>query len=296
MIIDAFNIISLMSVFVLIALGLHFTFGMLGLVNLVHGELMLIGAYTAFVVGAAAGTTWAGVVAAPVVAGAVGLALERVVLRFLYHRPLDSLLATFGLAVIIRQTVQLLFSPNPRRVPDPLRGSIELFGINFPRWRLLVAVLVVALVVAVWAFLHRTGIGLRARAAVVNPDLAETVGLGVGRIRALLFVVGAAIAGLAGALLAPIQTIDPQFGLLFLVNSFLVVILGGPGSLGGLVASGVFLGGSLAVMQFYIPTVFAQIIVLVIAVVGVRLRPALVAGLAEWRSRRRPQPATTPSS
>jgi branched-chain amino acid transport system permease protein/urea transport system permease protein len=284
--IDAFNVVSLIAVFVLISLGLHFTFGMLGLVNLVHGELLLIGGYATYAVAELTGNVLLGMLAAPVVAGLVGLAMERGVLRFLYQRPLDSLLATFGLAVIIRQAVQLVYTSSPRNVPDLLRGSWLILGVNIPRWRLVLAVLAAVLVIGAWWLLARTRFGLRARAVVANPDLAETTGLDVGAMRAGLFTIGAALAGLAGGALAPVSTLDPQYGLLFLVNAFLVTILGGPGSLTGLVAAAAVLGGSLALLQFVIPTVFAQILVLVIAVVGVRLRPLVVAALAERRSHR----------
>ena len=227
--VDAFNAISLIAVFVLISLGLHFTFGMLGLVNLVHGELLLIGGYATYAVAGLTGSVLVGMLAAPVVAGLVGLAMERGVLRFLYQRPLDSLLATFGLAVIIRQAVQLIYTSSPRNVPDLLRGSWTILGINIPRWRLVLALLAVLLVIGTWWLLGRTRFGLKARAVVANPDLAESVGLDVGAMRAGLFTIGAALAGLAGGVLAPVSTLDPQYGLLFMVNAFLVTILGGPG-------------------------------------------------------------------
>ena len=174
--VDAFNVISLIAVFVLISLGLHFTFGMLGLVNLVHGELLLIGGYATYAVSELTGSVIAGMLAAPVVAGLVGLAMERGVLRFLYQRPLDSLLATFGLAVIIRQAVQLIYTSSPRNVPDLLRGSWTILGINMPRWRLVLALLAVLLVSGTWWLLGRTRFGLKARAVVANPDLAEIGG------------------------------------------------------------------------------------------------------------------------
>jgi urea transport system permease protein len=282
---NAFSVLSLASIFVLIALGLHFTFGLLGLVNLAHGEFLLVGAYVAYAVQQATGSTVAGVLLAPLGAALLAFVVERLFLRLFYERPLDSLLATFGLAVIVRQGVQLLYSSVPRQVRDPLRGSFTLFDINIPRWRLLILVVDVVLVVGIAALLSRTRFGLRARASVRNPVLAETMGIDVGWVRASLFALGSAVAGLAGALLAPISTLDPQFGLLYLVNAFLVVILGGVGSLTGLVVGGVVLGSSLALLQFVIPTVLAQIVVLVIAVLGVRLRPFLVEGVGARRAR-----------
>lgn len=284
--VDSFNVVVLASVFILIAVGLHFTFGLLNVVNLVHGELILVGAYTAFQVQEWTGSVVVGMAVAPLVAGAVGVAMERGILRFLYERPLDSLLATFGLAVITRQVVQLVFSPNPQTVNDPIGGSFVVAGFNIPWWRLVIVLVVVLVVVALSQVMTRTTFGLNARATVANPMLAETMGINTGLVRAGLFAVGSAIAGLAGAMLAPINTLNPQFGLLFLVNSFLVVIVGGKGSLRGLIAAGIVLGGSLAVLQFMISTVFAQIIVLLIAIVGVRLRPEIGLRLATWRQRR----------
>lgn len=283
---DSFNVVVLIAVFTLIALGLHFTFGLLNVVNLVHGEFLLIGAYTAFQIQETTGSVVLGMLLAPVVAAVLGFLVERGILRFLYQRPLDSLLATFGLAVIIRQTVQLIYSSNPRTVDDPIGGSFIVAGLNIPWWRLVIVLATAALVALVWAMLTKTEFGLHARATVRNPALAETMGISTGAIRASLFAIGSGMAGLAGALLAPINTLDPQFGLLFLVNSFLVVILGGQGSLRGLVVAGVVLGGSLAALQFVISTVFAQIVVLLIAIIGVRLRPVLAVTIEQRRDRR----------
>ncbi|HUG29717.1 MAG TPA: branched-chain amino acid ABC transporter permease [Candidatus Limnocylindria bacterium] len=293
---DSFNVVVLIGVFVLISLGLHFTFGLLNVVNLAHGEFLLIGAYTAFQVQEATGNVVLGILLAPVVAGTVGILIERGILRPLYERPLDSLLATFGLAVIIRQVVQLIYSANPRTVQDAIGGSIAVAGFNVPWWRLVVVIATVGLVALVSVILARTSFGLHARATVRNPALAETMGINVGLMRAALFALGSAVAGLAGALLAPINTLDPQFGLLFLVNAFLVVILGGQGSLRGLVIAGALLGGTLSILQFVISTVYAQIIVLVIAILAVRLRPVLAARIAAYRDRRSPAQGPGPGS
>jgi urea transport system permease protein len=269
-----------------VATGLHFTFGMLNVVNLVHGELILIGAYTTLQMQKTTGNVLLGMALAPLLAGLVGLAMERGVLRFLYERPLDSLLATFGLAVIIRQVVQFIFSPNPQTVRSPIGGSFLLGGFNIPWWRLIIVLVTGGLLVGLIQFLKRSRFGLHARATVANPVLAETMGINCGAVRAGLFALGSAIAGLAGAMLAPISTLNPQFGLLFLVNSFLVVIIGGKGALRGLVVAGLVLGGTLAALQFLMSTVLAQILILAIAIVGVRVRPLL--GLVREERERRP--------
>lgn len=282
---DAFNVVALIAVFVLISLGLHFTFGLLDIVNLAHGEFILVGAYTAFELQESTGSVVLGMVAAPFVAALVGVAVERGILRFLYDRPLDTLLATFGVALVLRQIVQLIYTANPRTVDDPIGGSFVLAGMNVPLWRMTLVISSIVLVGLVALLLDRTKFGLHARATVRNPTLAETMGIRTSSMRTRLFAIGSGLAGLAGALIAPIATLNPSFGSLFLVNSFLVVILGGRGSLAGLVSAAVVLGGSLAVLQFWISTVYAQIIVLVIAIVGVRLRPIITARLAARRER-----------
>jgi len=283
---DSFNVVVIGAVFVLISLGLYFTFGLLDVVNLAHGGLILIGAYTALQMEAWTGSVLFGMAAAAITAGLVGVAMERGILRFLYERPLDSLLATFGLAVIIRQVVQLLYSANPRTVPDPIGGSFSFLELNIPWWRLMIVIITALFVVAVLILMERTRFGLRARATVRNPHLAETQGVNIGWYRAAMFAIGASLSGIAGAVLAPINTLNPQFGLLFLVNSFLVVILGGKRSLRGIVVAGLVLGGSLGVLQFIISTVIAQIVVLVLAIAAVRLRPVVERQVGEWRQRR----------
>ncbi len=297
--VDSFNIIVLAAVFVLIALGLHITFGMLGVLNLAHGEFLLIGAYTAFQIQETTGSVVLGMALAPIVAGIVGVIVERSILRFLYQRPLDSLLATFGVSLIIRQTIQLRYSANPRTVTDPIGGSFVIAGYNIPWWRFVIVIATIALVTATLALINRTRFGLNARATIRNPVLADTMGINTATVRTALFALGAAMAGIAGALIAPINTLNPSFGVLFLVNSFLVVIIGGQGSLRGLVTAAVLLGGSLAILQFLISTVFAQILVLVIAIIGVRTRPLIVDAvnrrkdrLAFLRSRRRRTPVS----
>lgn len=280
--VDSFNAVVLVAVFVLISLGLHYTFGLLGIVNLMHGEFILVGAYTAFQIQEMTGSVILGIVAAAFVGGVLGLLTERGILRFLYDRPLDTLLATFGAAIVVRQIIQLIYTANPRTVTDPIGGSFVLVGFNIPWWRFVIVLSAIVLVAFVSLGMNRTRFGLYARATVRNPDLAETMGINVGVMRAALFTIGSGLAGLSGALIAPINTLTPSFGLLFLVNAFLVVILGGQGSLRGLVVAAAVLGGSLAILQFLMSTVMAQIIVLVVAIVGVRVRPIL----SEWLKQR----------
>ena len=281
--VDSFNVVALIATFALISIGLHLTFGLLNIVNLMHGEFILIGAYATFELKDTLGGVGPAMVAAPLVAAFVGAVLERTVLRFLYGRPLDTLLATFGLALVIRQVVQLKYSANPRQVADPIGGSFVVAGFNIPWWRLVVVIVAIAAIAGLVAVLS-TRLGVKWRATVANPDRAETLGVDTRQSRTAMFALGCGLAGLAGALLAPLNTLTPQLGTRFLINSFLVVILGRQGSLRGLVIAAIVLGGTLGTLQFQISTVYAQIVTLLVAILATRLRPVVADSVARLRA------------
>jgi len=267
---DGFAVVSLAATWVLIALGLHVTFGMLGVVNLAHGEFLLVGAYVALLVHALTGSILLGVLLAGPVTAMLGWLTDRLVLRRLGDRLLDTLLATFGVGIVLRQGIQLVAGPNLRTLPDPIGRSLLLGPMIVPAWRLTLTGLTLLLTLALLLVLTRTHTGILWRAVTSNPTLAATLGADVLRARTLLFALGAGLTGLAGAILAPLASVSPQFGTRFLVPAFVVVILGGAGSLGGLVLAGVALGGALGVLQFLIDPVSAQIAVLLLAIVLLR--------------------------
>jgi urea transport system permease protein len=267
---DGFAVVSLAATWVLIALGLHVTFGMLGVVNLAHGEFLLVGAYVALLAHALTGSVLLGVLLAGPVTAMLGWLTDRLVLRRLGERLLDTLLATFGVGIVLRQGIQLVAGPNLRTLPDPIGRSLLLGPLVVPAWRLTLTGLTLLLTLALWLVLTRTRTGILWRAVTSNPTLAATLGADVLRARTLLFALGAGLTGLAGAILAPLASVSPQFGTRFLVPAFVVVILGGAGSLGGLVLAGVVLGGGLGVLQFFIDPVSAQIAVLLLAIVLLR--------------------------
>ena len=269
---DGFAVIALAATWVLVALGLHFTFGMLGIVNLAHGEMLLVGGYVALVVRMSGRPMVVAIVLGAVVAALIGAAMDVAILRRLRARPLDTLLATFGVAVVLRQSIQLLAGPNPRALIDPIGRSLDLAGMLIPAWRGVVVLLTLLLVVSLHILLASTPLGVTWRAVAAAPVLAASFGLRAQRTRTVIVAVGSGLAGLAGALLAPLSTLTPQFGTRFLVPAFLVVILGRAGSFMGLVAAGVILGGSLAAAQFAIDAVAAEILVILLAIVLLRLR------------------------
>lgn len=269
---DGFAVITLAATWVLVALGLHFSFGMLGIVNLAHGEMLLVGAYVALVVHTTGRPMVVAIVLGAVAAALIGAAMDAVILRRLRARPLDTLLATFGVAVVLRQTIQLLAGPNPRALVDPIGRSLDLAGMVIPAWRGVIVLLTLLLVVSLHVMLTRTPLGVNWRAVAAAPRLAASFGLRAQRTRTSIVAVGSGVAGLAGALLAPLSTLTPQFGTRFLVPAFLVVILGRAGSVLGLATAGAILGGALAAAQFAIDAVAAEILVILLAVVLLRLR------------------------
>lgn len=254
----------------LVASGLALTFGLLGVINLAHGELLLLGAYTLLAAERAGLGFWAGLALAPLLVGLLGLALELLVVRRLRERPLDTLLATWATALVIRQTIVALFGPAAYTVPPPIPGSVELLGVPYPAHRLLVmglALLVGGLLA--WLLLA-TRLGLAIRGTVADRTLAAASGLPVRRLDATAFALGAGLAGLAGAATAPLVSVDPQMGLGFLLPAFLAVLVApGGGPAGTMLGAGLVGGGESLVAAFASPVV-AQLAVLALAVVLLR--------------------------
>lgn len=283
---DVFAVVALAATWILIALGLHLTFGLLGIVNLAHGEFLLVGAYVAFAISAATGSVLLGVLIAGSVTALLGALLDAIVLRRLRARLLDTLLATFGAAVVMRQGIQLIAGPNPRALLDPISRSAVIGGVIVPGWRLAIVMVTLVLVLVLARLLSATDLGIQWRAVAGNARLATTLALDVDRTRTVVFAVGCGVAGLAGAMLAPVSTLSPQYGTRFLVPAFLVVILGGVGSLKGLVIAGAVLGATLGALQFRVDGVNAQMLVVLLAVVLLRAREPLRAMRALRHSRR----------
>lgn len=273
-IVTALNGLSLASILIMVAMGLAVIFGLLRVINLAHGDFFMAGMYSVVAVQAAVHSFWLGVLAAVVVVGAIGLLVERGVIRWLRDRPLDTLLATWGVGIVIREVVKLIFGGGFRQVSNPLPGEISLGGVGYPAYRLLLIGVTALLLLAVAAWLYRSRAGLRLRAMLEDPGTAGAFGIDQQRMTTVAFVVGAAMAGLAGALMAPLVTVSPEVGLIFLARAFLVVVVGGMGTIAGLLGGGVLIGGGGAVSGFFLSPTNAEAIILLIAIVILRLRPS----------------------
>jgi urea transport system permease protein len=267
------NGLMLASTLALVAIGLAIIFGLLRVVNLAHGELFIIGGYVVFAVHSAGASPWVGVLLAPLVVGAIGVVLDRGLLRHLYDRPLDTLVVTWGLSIALREILKLLFGADTKNVPVPVPGRVDLLGVAYPTYRLVLIATSAVVVAAVLVCFARTAFGAKVRAVVQNRDMAEAMGIASHRIDAVVFAVGAALAGLAGAMLTPLLGLRPEVGLFYLARSFLVVIIGGVGSLAGTVGGAAVIGTGEAGISHFTRPVLAQSLLFLAAIVLIRIRP-----------------------
>jgi len=283
-----FNGVSLASVLLIMSLGLAVIFGLMGIINMAHGEMLMLGCYTAYVMQELfakhlpAYQDYYFVVALPlsvVVAGLVGLLLERVLLRRLYGRPLETLLVTWGLGMVLQQAARLYFgdqtSVNP---PSWFRGGFEVLpGLVLPYSRLFIIALSIACLAGVYALLSRTEIGLRIRAVMQNRNMASCLGISTRRIDGLTFAFGTALAGLAGCAIALIGTVEPELGKKYVVDAFMVVVLGGVGNLMGTVLAALGIGLSSKLLEPSIPgtaaAVYAKVAILGLVIFFLQFRP-----------------------
>jgi urea transport system permease protein len=282
---QVFSGVSLGSVLLLAALGLAITYGLMGVINMAHGELIMIGAYGTYVVqnlfrvhmpGLFDWYLIAAVPAAFIAAGAVGMLLERTVIRFLYGRPLETLLATWGISLFLIQTMRTVFGAQNVQVENPVwmsGGIAAASNLVLPWNRIVIIGFACAVLLAVWLALARTRLGLFVRAVTQNRDMASCVGVHTGRIDMWAFGLGSGIAGLAGCALSQIGNVGPDLGQSYIVDSFMVVVLGGVGQLVGTVYAAFGLGVMNKFLEVWSGAVLAKIMVLVFIIIFIQKRP-----------------------
>ncbi len=280
-----FQGLSLGSVLLLAAVGLAITFGVMGVINMAHGELVMLGAYTTFVVQqlfrdfAPGGLDYSLAVAVPaafLVAGAAGVAIERSVIRWLYGRPFETLLATWGLSLILQQLVRTVFGPTNREVSSPswLSGAFETAtGLVLPYNRVAIIIFSLLVVAGIALVLRRTALGLYMRAVTQNRSMASSMGIRTGWVDAATFGLGAGIAGVAGVALSQIDNVSPNLGQAYIVDSFMVVVFGGVGNLWGTLVGAMSLGVINKFLEPFAGAVLAKILVLVAIILFIQKRP-----------------------
>jgi urea transport system permease protein len=276
--------ISLGSVLLLAAIGLAITFGVMGVINMAHGEMVMLGAYTTFVVQEIIRQNYPGLfdwslaIALPLAflfTGLVGVAIERGIIRFLYGRPLETLLATWGLSLIIQQAVQRVFTANIREVGNPswMSGSFELGGLAITWNRFYIVIFSLMVFFCLLTLLKYTSIGLHMRAVMQNRRMASAMGIRTPLVDAMTFGLGSAIAGLAGVALSQIGNVSPNLGQGYIIDSFMVVVFGGVGNLWGTFVGALTLGIANKFIEPYAGAVLGKIIILVLIILFIQRRP-----------------------
>ena len=243
----AFDVLAFISVMVLIVLGLGVIASMMGIFNFAHGEFVLLGAYTVYLFESFGLSAWAGILAAPVVLALIGL--------------------------VIREIVRGLLGGHYKSISEPIAGVFTVFGVDVSAWRTIIVLTTVTIVAGTWLFLARTSVGLQVRGSLENPNLARACGISTTRLYACTFAFGAALAGLAGALIVPLYQLSADIGTRFLVQAFLSVMLGGVGTFEGPVLGAAVVGTTAAGLPWIVIPVLADPLVFVIALIIVKLRP-----------------------
>jgi urea transport system permease protein len=276
--------LSLGSVLLLAAIGLAITFGVMGVINMAHGEMVMIGAYTTFVVqewiraNNPALFDYSLFIAIPLaflITGAIGVLVERVIIRHLYGRPPETLLATFGLSLILQQAVRSLFGANNREVGAPafMSGFFEVGGLSITSGRMWIIIFAMAVFAALLAVLRMTSFGLRMRAVTQNRRMASSMGIDTNRIDALAFGLGSGIAGIAGVALSQIDNVSPNLGQSYIIDSFMVVVFGGVGNLWGTLVAALSLGIANKFLEPFAGAVLGKILLLVFIILFIQKRP-----------------------
>jgi urea transport system permease protein len=273
--------LSLGAVLVLAAIGLAITFGVMGVINMAHGELMMLGAYTTYVMQQLLPnylgiSVLLSIPAAFVISALVGIAIERGIIRFLYGRPLETLLATFGVSLILQQSVRSIFSPLNRSVatPDWMSGSWQINDFLSLTWnRFYILVFCLLVFVLLLQILKRTRLGLEVRAVAQNRNMAKAMGIPTAKVDAMTFGLGSGIAGVAGVALSQITNVGPNLGQAYIVDSFMVVVFGGVGNLLGTLVAGFSLGIANKFLEPFSGAVLAKILVLVFIILFIQKRP-----------------------
>ncbi|OJU20521.1 MAG: urea ABC transporter permease subunit UrtB [Afipia sp. 62-7] len=276
--------LSLGSVLLLAAIGLAITFGVMGVINMAHGEMVMIGAYVTFVVQDLIRTNYPGLfdysllIAVPLaflIAGLIGILIERTVIRFLYGRALETLLATWGVSLVIQQAVRTLFGPTNREVGNPswMSGSFDIGQLTITYNRLWIVVFPIAVFVILQAMLRFTALGLEMRAVTQNRRMAASMGIPTSRVDALTFGLGSGIAGIAGVALSQIDNVSPNLGQSYIIDSFMVVVFGGVGNLWGTLVGALSLGMANKFLEPVAGAVLGKIAILVLIILFIQKRP-----------------------
>ena len=266
--------LSVSAILLIAALGLSIIFGFMRVINMAHGELIMIGAYTTYLVSTVAELPfYIAIIASFIVSALVGVLMEVTVIRRLYGRPLETILATFGLSIILQQIIKIIFGTGAKSVTNPIPGSIQLGDIVLPHFRLFIISICIALILFTAYLLTKTKLGTKIRTVSQNRQMSECLGINTARVDMYTFAYGCGLAGIAGAVLAPLKTISPTMGFDYLIDSFMVVVIGGIGSIAGTTLGSIIIGESQQLLSTVGTETMAKILVFVLIILVIRFRP-----------------------
>ena len=274
--------VALGAVYALLAIGLSLIFGMLTVVNFAHGAFFMVGAFLGVYFLQVTGNFWFSLLLTPLAVGALGLVVERVLVRPLYGRGIDyPLLLTFGLGYVLIDAMRFFFGIEgmPSGTPTELRGATDLGFGHFPTYRLFLIAATALVIGALWLFIEKTRYGLIIRAGARDPEIVRVLGIDVAKVWLLVFGIGTAIAGLSGALAAPTRAVNPEMGITILAESFVVTVVGGMGSLPGAVVAGLLVGIVFSLTSLFAPA-YAELSIFVLMAVVLLVRPQGLFGKA----------------
>lgn len=268
----ALDILTTSAILFAVASGLMIILGVMKLINFAHGAFLTVGGYTAYLATEAGVSPWLSAPLAAVFGFVCGMVIERLIVRPLYDRPLDAILATWGLGIVIGQLITIGFGREVQFAASPLTGTIAFAGIDYSAYRLVVTAIALGIAAALTALLYLTRFGLNARAVIMNETLARGLGIDSMRVRAITFGLGAGLACAAGALITPLLSVDPNMGLPWLVNSFMLVLVSGV-SIPSLLAASLILGGAQVVVSTYVSPIIGGLTIVVLAAAILRINP-----------------------
>lgn len=271
------DIVTTAAILFAVATGLMIILGVMKLINFAHGAFLTIGGYAAFVTTNLGWNPWLAIPFAALVGFLLGVVVERAIVRPLYSRPLDAILATWGLGIIIGQLITIGFGREVQFAQTPMTGAIDFLGQSYSTYRVVLVPLSTAVGIALTSLLYFTRFGLNARAVIMNEDLARGLGIDSTMVRLLTFGLGAALAAMAGALITPLIAVEPNLGLPWLVNSFMLVLVSGV-SIPGLMIASLILGGAQVVVSTYISPILGGLTIVVLAAAILRIRPQGLTG------------------
>jgi branched-chain amino acid transport system permease protein len=269
-------------ILVLLAVGLSLIFGLMTVVNFAHGSLYMLGAYFGFFLLGLTKNFWLSLVVAPLLVAALGLVIERVLVRPLYGRHIDDpLLLTFGLSLVIVEAARMIWGKIGLTLDPPaaLAGAVNLGFSAFPKYRLFVIAVTVLVLIGLWLFLERTNVGLIIRGGSRDPVMVRALGIDLGRIWLIVFGIGTGLAGLAGILAGPMRGVYAEMGVTIIIESFVVVVVGGMGSLAGAIVAGILIGEVVSLTTYFAPKL-AEIMVFIVMAVVLLVRPSGLFGEA----------------